>query len=197
MNKGVQYATFELVGLINCGDYFEEDALSIVFNEFCKTAADILYGDIYFHQDIVDQSFKKRMRPDHTRLDHTMSIFHPATFVKKTCYLRYGLFNEKYKVAADYDLLLRFYLRNLHFKYIPSVLTHFVAGGNCDLRPRQRLADYYNIWKENLGLFKALLYFIKLFINHCYFSSRKFLLELFIGKSNYNSLKQYFYSKRQ
>ena len=33
---------------------------------------------------------------------------HPAGFIRNDCYEKHGYFNIKYKIASDYDLLLRF-----------------------------------------------------------------------------------------
>ena len=49
--------------------------------------------------------------------------------IKKIVYKQYGLFNENYKISADYELLLRFYSQGLRFEFLDVVLTNFRVGG--------------------------------------------------------------------
>ena len=105
MNKGISLASYDLVGIINCGDFYESNILSLVYDKFCLTSADVIYGDI----KIIDQ-FKQRqyitihrLKAKHNRLKNKMSIFHPATFVKRECYIQNKFYNTDYKLAADYD----------------------------------------------------------------------------------------------
>ena len=44
-----------------------------------------------------------------------MSIYHPSTFVSNQTYIDHGLFNHKYKISGDYDLMYRFYSKDINF----------------------------------------------------------------------------------
>ena len=46
INKGVQIASGDLIGLIHSGDSYEPNTIKIVAETFIKTNADIIYGDI-------------------------------------------------------------------------------------------------------------------------------------------------------
>ena len=59
-------------------------------------------------------------------------ISHPTVFVPSVYYQKYGLFNIEYKIAADYDILVRFYKKGCHFKYLSYIITHMRTGGESD-----------------------------------------------------------------
>jgi hypothetical protein len=58
-----------------------------------------------------------------------VAYVHPTVFVKADIYKKYGLFNLQYKIAADYDLMIRFFEQGVIFSKINATLTHFKTGG--------------------------------------------------------------------
>jgi len=58
-----------------------------------------------------------------------MEVPHPTVFVKKKIYEKYGTFSLKYKIAADYELLLRFFVKGVKFVYLDRILANFRLGG--------------------------------------------------------------------
>ena len=58
-----------------------------------------------------------------------MAVVHPATFVKKSAYDRYGTFDLKYKCQMDRDLLLRMYVAGAKFQYLNEDLAMMRLGG--------------------------------------------------------------------
>jgi len=78
---------------------------------------------------------------------------HPTFFVRKEVYDKCGLFNLDFKIAADYELMLRFlYKYKISTCYIPEVLVKMRVGGisNRDLKNivRKTIEDY-KAWKVN------------------------------------------------
>ena len=69
---------------------------------------------------------------DHTHLSGEMTINHPTVFVRRECYERFGMFDERYKCAMDYDLLLRLWVRGCRFVRVPGVLANMRWGGTSD-----------------------------------------------------------------
>jgi hypothetical protein len=57
---------------------------------------------------------------------------HPAFFVKREIYEKYGVFDLEFKrVAADFEIMARFMERyEVKWAYIPEVLVKMRAGGN-------------------------------------------------------------------
>jgi glycosyltransferase len=55
---------------------------------------------------------------------------HPTFFVKRSCYRKFGLFNLEYKIAADYELMLRFLGKHsISTCYLNKVLVKMRTGG--------------------------------------------------------------------
>jgi glycosyltransferase len=78
---------------------------------------------------------------------------HPAFFVKRTVYQRYGVFNLSLKNSADYELMLRFlYKYQVSAAYVSDVLVRMRVGGlsNASWRSRLRANREDRIaWKIN------------------------------------------------
>jgi len=74
---------------------------------------------------------------------------HPTFFVRKDIYEKYGLFNLDVKIAADYELMLRFLERyKISTYYLPEVLVKMRIGGKSNISIK-------NIIKANIECYKA------------------------------------------
>jgi len=128
MNKGLKMASGEIIGILNADDYYGEGTVGAAVNRFSLSSGDIVYGDIF----LVDSSKEmRRIKPatDVSLLRSKMSIYHPAVFVKKYCYDNYGVFDDTYKISADHELLLRFFVNNVRFDYDANVLVYYRNDG--------------------------------------------------------------------
>jgi glycosyltransferase len=55
---------------------------------------------------------------------------HPTFYMKRELYEAYGAFDLKFKIAADYDSLLRYLWSNdVTLAYLPKVITKMRVGG--------------------------------------------------------------------
>ena len=55
---------------------------------------------------------------------------HPASFIKKEVYNEYGAYNDKFKIAADFELFLRFFfIKRMNFKIINQTIVRMRSGG--------------------------------------------------------------------
>ncbi len=129
-NKGISMATGEIVGIINSDDYYHPGALAVVARAACEhPEADVFYGDALYER--FDGSGVFRFRPDPNvghNIERRMPICHPATFVRLTAYQRYGVFDLRYRLAMDYELLFRMFRAGARFQYVNQVLSHFRYG---------------------------------------------------------------------
>jgi len=127
MNKGLAKATGEIVGLINADDWYEEDAVSVVVDTFEKENADVVHGSMKILQE--GSSFVKTVEKDLSRLKKGMLLSHPTVFAKKSLYDQYGIFNTSYKIVADWEMMVRWWLKGVKFVGIEATLAHFRMGG--------------------------------------------------------------------
>ena len=128
MNKGIAKATGEIVGLINADDWYEVDAVTQVVETFVNSNADIVHGSMQIIKESGD-SFVKKVETDLSRFAKGMLLNHPTVFVKRTLYERYGYFNTKYKIVADWELMLRWWIQGISFVGINVTLANFRMGG--------------------------------------------------------------------
>ncbi len=131
MNKGIRMATGDIIGIVNSDDWLETDAVEVVAKAFEDT--NTLYcGDIVFHYTNGEQ---KRMDANIPLFKRNASLWimngirHPATFVPRDVYDKIGLFNDKMKLSADQDFILRCYFQGVKFYHVNEVLSNMAAGG--------------------------------------------------------------------
>ncbi|HVT85375.1 MAG TPA: glycosyltransferase family 2 protein [Chitinophagaceae bacterium] len=126
-NKGIARATGDVIGIINSDDWFEPLAFERVAAQIGD--ADICYGDIQLWKNGRKELIQKG---NLQLLNREMTIHHATVFVKRKIYETYGCFDLQYRCAMDYDLLLRFKVKNCRFAYIPEVLSNMRWGGFSD-----------------------------------------------------------------
>lgn len=127
MNKGIERATGDIIGIINSDDWYVPDAVEKVVHYFNYNGADIVYGKAMN----VFQNGREQLYPalPLEAIWYQMIVPHPTVFVKRVTYQKYGAFNLKYKLASDYDLLLKFYVNHLQIGFIDHIMTYFRVGG--------------------------------------------------------------------
>lgn len=126
MNDGIARATGDLVGIINSDDWYERDAVQVMVDEYLATDRQtILYGVTRYHDaDGPDMILSY----DHRKLPSRM-INHPACFVPRSVYARLGTFDTRYRIAADYEFLLRAYRQGVPFRHVEHIIANFRQGG--------------------------------------------------------------------
>ena len=144
MNKGVQAASGEVIGILNSDDFYPHpQVISRVVALMEKTGADALYADLDYvdaeNTDAIVRSWKSQ--PYHQRLfQQGWMPPHPTFFVRKGVYEQYGGFNTQLRFAADYELMLRFLLRHgVSVCYLPEVVTKMRMGGLSNAAWKNRL----------------------------------------------------------
>ena len=128
MNKGIQMASGELIGIINSDDFYELDAVEHMVNAMTEAPYQILYGAVRTLKNGVERSIAIG---SHLFLREAM-IGHPACFVTKKLYDDFGCYDAQYISAADYDFMLRMSEnKNVIFKPVYQVIANFSLGGMC------------------------------------------------------------------
>ncbi len=148
MNKGIRLATGEVIGILNSDDFFNDDnVLAAVADCFSGDNIGACYGDIsYFEDD--DKKTTRVWRAgeyDEKKLNSGWAMPHPALFVRKSVYDKIGLYRTDFRLAADYEFMLR--LLKVHktkVKYLPQILTRMKSGGTSGRNLRYRLKG----WRE-------------------------------------------------
>lgn len=130
-NKGVKLASGEYISLLNAGDaYYSPDVLEKVFKDN-NHKEDILYGE----QQEVNSNNPKQCRLSHQpekitkNFMITTTVLTPASFIKKSLFDKYGLFNENYKVVSDYEQFVIFFKNDASFKHLDIIVSKFDTNG--------------------------------------------------------------------
>lgn len=111
MNKGIAKANGNYVLFLNSGDYLvNSDVLKSVFEK--QQTADIIYGNMQI--DWGNGKISSGKMPDKITFKQMYidTLWHPVSFIKKTLFDKYGLYNETYKVVADYDFFFKVIIIN-------------------------------------------------------------------------------------
>ena len=165
MNKGIRLATGDIVGILNADDFYAHpDVLAKVAAVFADPMVEACYGDLIYVSEKQDSGFGTRdseLSTQNLNLNtHDFRVLrywrsgpfdarkfyrgwmppHPTFFVRKCVYDKYGLFNLNLGSAADYELMLRFLLKNrVPTAYIPGILVIMRSGGTSNASLTNRL----------------------------------------------------------
>lgn len=162
MNKGIRIAKGHCVGLLNCGDYYLTDTIKVVIKQLrdCKEPYFLIAGGV----NMVDDSkcVVSGYIPDEYRIQRrffSMPLCHPALFVSRTIYIDFGLYNVSFKIASDYEFVLRILERNIPVYILQRILTNMSTGGISDTWRSlyRRVKEYYIILRKYKGLGYCLL----------------------------------------
>jgi glycosyltransferase involved in cell wall biosynthesis len=134
MNKGLALASGEVVGFLNADDvYASNDVLSRVVSIMEREGLDALFGDVEFFSPkdptrTVRRYRSARFSPDQIALGWMPA--HPALFLRRRVYERYGHFRTDYRIAGDFEYCARiFHSKTLVYRSLPETLVRMRTGG--------------------------------------------------------------------
>ena len=132
MNKGVQMAKSDVIGILNSDDLYShksviEEIMQIFNNDKSLNA---VYADLIFVSQDTLEAERKWIVGKQKSFKSGWHPAHPSFFAKNEVYQKYGLFNLKYKLAADFELMLRFIEKyNINIYYLNSYVVIMRLGG--------------------------------------------------------------------
>jgi len=151
MNKGIRQATGNLVGILNADDYYaDSEVLAGVERTVTEKPADCYYFDLIYE----DYSGKRiRTWKAGSYRDGLFSTGwvppHPAFFIKRECFEKYGYYDTDFKIAADYDMMFRLMkVEQLKSVYRPLQVVNMRVGGESN-------KSIGNILRGNLEIRRA------------------------------------------
>ena len=135
MNKGINMATGDIVGLVNADDLLEN---SKVLNQIVETLeknprAAGCYSDLVYVGRNTPGKIKRFWKSSPFR----PGLFargwvppHPTVYLRRSVYEQIGGFDTRYRLAADYEFLLRlFEVNRLPMIYSPHIWIRMRLGG--------------------------------------------------------------------
>jgi glycosyltransferase involved in cell wall biosynthesis len=166
LNKGIRRATGDVIGFMHADDQFASPyTLQRVAAAFEDPGVGAVYGDlVYVHKNdgnrIVRYWRAGQYERDH--LAHGWMPPHPTFYVRREIYSRFGGFDTRYRIAADYENMLRILWRGrVKAAYVPQVMVRMRMGGisNCSVANmlRKSREDYAAMRQNGIGGLQALL----------------------------------------
>lgn len=156
MNKGIRMATGDVIGILNSDDFFTTNNILQQVSETFETNEDVdaVYGDIHFVnsdnlQKIVRYYSSKVFKRSLMRLGFMPA--HPSFYMRKACFEKYGQYKTDYKIAADFEYLLRVIFKHkIRTQYIPIDMVTMRTGG----ASTSGIQSHLKIMKEHLRAFR-------------------------------------------
>jgi glycosyltransferase involved in cell wall biosynthesis len=144
MNKGIQHASGEVIGILNSDDTFADNhVVSDLIQQLAS--ADAVYADLNYVHPVSKKVVRHWKSGNYSPGKFLLGWMppHPTFFVRKEVYSKYGGFIIDHGSAADYEIMLRFIHKyNITLNYLPRVVTLMKTGGASNVTWKQR-------WKAN------------------------------------------------
>lgn len=141
LNKGIKRATGEYIGILHADDVFAHSkVISDVVAQLQLTSTHALYADLQYwngsklHRDWISGKF------DAQKFYYGWMPPHPTFFCKKSIFEQFGYYNLNLKLAADYELMLRFLLKyKISVSYLAQTISIMQVGGMSNVSVKNRL----------------------------------------------------------
>lgn len=153
MNKGLALATGDVIGFLNSDDVFAHaEVVSKIALAMTDSAIDACYGDlVYVTQDDLNKIVRYWKSGQYRQglFERGWVPAHPTFYARRKLYEKYGGFDLDMKLAADFDILLRFFeVHRIRTAYIPDVLVRMRLGGATNV-------SLGNVLRQNVEIAKA------------------------------------------
>jgi glycosyltransferase len=153
MNKGILLATGDVIGILNSDDFYaNEFVIEEIISCFLENDVDCVFGNINY----VSKTQPNRIIRKWTSGNYKSGSFkkgwhpaHPAFFVKKSVFNTNSAFDLKFKLAADFELMLRLLEKQkISNMYYNKVIVHMRLGGATS-------GSFKNILIQNIECYNA------------------------------------------
>lgn len=160
LNKGLRLCTGEIVGFLHADDvYADARTLERVARAFDDPEVIACYGDlVYVSRQDTRRVIRYWKAGDYSRpkLRHGWMPPHPTFFARRSLYQRLGGFDTDFRIAADYECMLRMLTGvESRIAYIPEILVRMRLGGTSNRSLAQLLRksreDYRAIRRHRQG----------------------------------------------
>jgi glycosyltransferase len=134
LNKGIRMATGDVIGFLHADDmYADKTVIEKVVKAMSQKNCDSCYGDLlYVDKHNTDKTIRYWRAGEFSSklLRRGWMPPHPTFFVRRELYEKAGVFDPRFRIAADYELMLRFLGKyKISTCYIPEVLIKMRTGG--------------------------------------------------------------------
>jgi glycosyltransferase involved in cell wall biosynthesis len=134
MNKGIALAGGDYIGMLNADDYFATpSALEKIAARFMEKNVDAVFSCL----DIADPADLKRVLRKYRVSRYSPFMLrigvmppHPTFYCRKSCYEKAGAYRTDYRIAADFEMLVRLLLKHhVSWAFIDETTVRMRSGG--------------------------------------------------------------------
>jgi glycosyltransferase involved in cell wall biosynthesis len=138
MNKGIKLATGDIIGFLNSDDFYAcKSVISQVVASLQGNGLEAVYGDIVYVDRLkVDKVVRYWRAGEYKKGSFCRGWTppHPAFFCRRDLFQRFGCFNTNYRIAADFELMLRFIEKHrINIGYLPKVIVKMRTRGKANI----------------------------------------------------------------
>lgn len=133
-NRGLTVATGDVIVFLNCGDvYTTASTVSTMVGVLANAGVDAVFADLAVVDlvqsgRVVRRYSSRRFRP--SRMCYGLMPAHPTLFVRRAIYDTVGPFDERYRIAGDFEFCLRaFVAHRISYRYVPDLAVSMPTGG--------------------------------------------------------------------
>lgn len=146
MNKGIAMASGDYMGILNSDDtFYEKETIEKVVAFLQENPLDACTGDIVQHKNgkLIRRYSSKNWNPEKLKIGFMPP--HPSIFFRKNLFKQYGDYVLGYKIASDYELIIRYFIKHkISWKYSNIITTSMAVGGASS----SGLSSYHIITEE-------------------------------------------------
>ena len=157
LNKGIKNATGDIIGFLHSDDIFENEyVIEELVSAFEESDSDLVYGNIlHVHKENTKKIFRtwKSLPFRKDLLKKGWMPPHNGLFVKREIFFKYGVYNINFKIAADYEWILRVFSKDsVKAFYIDKLILRQRIGGKSNgslLKIVQVMIEDYKALRSN------------------------------------------------
>lgn len=133
LNKAIKLSSGSIICVLHSDDIFEDKHViqRMVDKFYSSPSLDLIYADVVFFKNnttnIVRKYSSKIFSKD--RIRNGIIPAHTSCFIKRSVYERYGLYDENYRIAGDFEFFARIFKHKINALYCQKVLIRMSVGG--------------------------------------------------------------------
>lgn len=153
INKGILRSSGDVIGLVHSDDFLSNaNVLSKIAKLFREKNCDFIYSNLDFVLESKENKVVRRWIPGKINREKVSMGWvppHPTLFIKREVISKLGLYDTNFKIAADFDFLLRLFKSPFKGHYLDMV-TYKMRFGGISTNPKSIL----EVLKEDIRILK-------------------------------------------
>ena len=173
LNKGVLCASGDVVAILHSDDKFcNTHICSKILKHMDETSAEFCFSDMVIVDNFSGKILRYYMAGYFKKWMFRIGWMppHPTCFIKRSLFDEFGLYSTDYKIAGDFDLLVRFfYGREIKWSYLDQISIKMSSGGVSNSGWQSKKLIFNEIKRSlksngvwSLSIFQLIRYIIRL-----------------------------------